>query len=37
MKCVICKSGDTHEGHTTVTLQRDNSTIIIKDVPCTGV
>lgn len=33
MKCVICKSGDTREGHATVTLQRDQSTIVIKDVP----
>jgi len=33
MKCVICKSGDTREGHAKVTLQRDQSTIIIKDVP----
>ncbi len=33
MKCVICKSGETEEGHATVTLQRGQSTIIIKDVP----
>ena len=33
MKCVICKSGETRGGHTTVALQRDQSTIIIKDVP----
>ncbi len=33
MKCVICKSGETNEGYTTVTLQRQNSTIIIKEVP----
>jgi len=33
MKCIICKSGETSEGQTTVTLQRGQSTIIIKDVP----
>lgn len=33
MKCVICKSGETNEGQTTVTLNRGQSTIIIKDVP----
>ena len=33
MKCVICKSGETHEGQTTVTLNRGQSSIIIKDVP----
>ena len=33
MKCVICKLGETHTGKTTVTLNRGESTIIIKDVP----
>ncbi len=33
MKCVICKSDETREGQTTVTLQRGQATIIIKDVP----
>ncbi len=33
MKCVICKSGETREGQTTVSLNRGGSTIIIKDVP----
>jgi len=33
MKCVICKQGETRAGTTTVTLQREESTIIIKDVP----
>ncbi len=33
MKCVICKSGETREGQTTVSLSRGGSTIIIKDVP----
>jgi len=33
MKCVICKSGETHAGQATVTLHRGEATIIIKDVP----
>ena len=33
MKCVICKTGQTHPGITTVTLQRDKSVVIIRDVP----
>ena len=33
MKCVICKTGHTHPGIATVTLQRDNSVVVIRDVP----
>ncbi len=33
MKCVICKQGETRAGMATVTLQRGESTIIMKDVP----
>ena len=33
MKCVLCKHGDTSAGQVTVTLQRGDSTIIIKGVP----
>ncbi|RJP26852.1 MAG: type II toxin-antitoxin system MqsA family antitoxin [Candidatus Abyssobacteria bacterium SURF_5] len=33
MRCVICKQGETRPGTATVTLQREESTIIIKDVP----
>ncbi len=33
MKCVICKQGETHSGVTTVTLQRDDRTLVIKGVP----
>ncbi len=33
MKCVICKLGETHPGHTTVVLQRGNTIVVIKDVP----
>lgn len=33
MKCVICKTGQTHSGTTTVTLQRANTVVVIRDVP----
>lgn len=33
MKCVICKNGETHHGHVTVTLEREQMIIIIKAVP----
>ena len=33
MKCVICKKGETAPGFTTVTLVRDASTIVFKQVP----
>ena len=33
MKCVICKQGEAHPGEVTVTLQRGETTIILKDVP----
>ena len=33
MKCAICKHGETHPGTATVTLERDNVTLIFKDVP----
>lgn len=33
MKCVICKYGETTNGTTTITLERDTSTIVFKDVP----
>ena len=33
MKCQICRTGETHAGKTTVTLQRGETTIIIKEVP----
>lgn len=33
MKCVICRQGETTPGQTTVTLQRGNTTVVIKDVP----
>ena len=33
MKCVICKYGETEPGTTTVALTRDDTTIVIRDVP----
>jgi YgiT-type zinc finger domain-containing protein len=33
MKCPICKKGDTAPGTTTVTLQREGLTLIVKAVP----
>jgi YgiT-type zinc finger domain-containing protein len=33
MKCVLCKHGTTTPGNVTVTLERDNCIIILKDVP----
>lgn len=33
MKCVICKNGNTNEGLSTVTFERDDATIVFKDVP----
>ncbi|MGK7878897.1 MAG: type II toxin-antitoxin system MqsA family antitoxin [Crocosphaera sp.] len=33
MECVICKHGKTHPGLVTVTLERDNCLVILKQVP----
>ena len=33
MKCVICKHGNTYKGSTTITLEKNGSTIIFKEVP----
>jgi YgiT-type zinc finger domain-containing protein len=33
MNCQLCKEGTTEAGHVTVTLERGNSLIIIKEVP----
>jgi len=33
MKCVVCKQAETRPGVTTVTLQRGESTFVIRDVP----
>ena len=33
MKCIICKNGETQPGKVTVTLQRGETIIIVKEVP----
>ena len=33
MKCVICKQGVPRPGKTTVTLQRDGTTLVVVNVP----
>ncbi len=33
MKCVICRHGETGPGKVTVTLERDGTTLVIKEVP----
>jgi len=33
MNCVICKTGEIAGGTATVTLQRGETTVVIKDVP----
>jgi YgiT-type zinc finger domain-containing protein len=33
MKCVICKHGETKTGIATVTLTRDQLTLVVKGVP----
>jgi len=33
MKCVICQYGETEPGTTTVAMTRDDTTIVIREVP----
>jgi len=33
MKCVLCKTGETQPGTVTVTLERNQTVVVIKDVP----
>jgi len=33
MKCPICKYGSTHTGYTSITLERDDATLVFKHVP----
>ena len=33
MKCVMCKYGETQPGKVTVTFHRDDTVVIIKEVP----
>jgi YgiT-type zinc finger domain-containing protein len=33
MKCVICQYGETEPGTTTIAFTRDDTTVVIRDVP----
>lgn len=33
MRCVMCKYGETQPGTTTMTLERGETTIVVKNVP----
>lgn len=33
MKCVICRNGITESGYTTVLLEKDDTTLVFKNVP----
>jgi len=33
MKCVVCKQAETRPGVTTVTLERGDSTFVVREVP----
>ena len=33
MSCVLCKQGETRPGFVTVTLQRGETTVVLKQVP----
>ena len=33
MKCVICRFGETEPGTTTITVNSDHQTIVVKNVP----
>lgn len=33
MTCLLCKHGQTRPGHATVTLQRDQTVVVFKEVP----
>lgn len=33
MKCVICRTGETHASNTTVTLHRGQTAVVVRDVP----
>ena len=33
MKCMICKNGETKDGFTTITLEKNGATLVFKNVP----
>jgi YgiT-type zinc finger domain-containing protein len=33
MRCIICKQGQTAPGETTISIERDGSVVVIRNVP----
>ncbi len=33
MECSLCKNGNTHPGHVTVTLEKGSTIVLVKNVP----
>ena len=33
MTCIVCKKGQTHPGHTTVTLEKNGGALVVRHVP----
>lgn len=33
MKCAICRSGTTQNGYTSIVLERDETTLVFKQIP----
>jgi len=33
MRCVVCRHGETHQGYTTVTLEKDGAALVVRKVP----
>ena len=33
MECVVCRNGDTKDGSTTVALERNGATVVVRNVP----
>ncbi len=33
MQCIVCKNGTTKEGHVTVSVDRDSTVVVVRNVP----
>lgn len=33
MKCIVCKNGETHDGKAVITLVRNSTTLVFREVP----
>jgi len=33
MKCAICRNGTTQDGYTSIVLERDETTLVFKQIP----